>query len=60
MNSNQVYASLIGVFKDHDRKEGLLRVVKSCIEEHLRNPEGVDFERLLKMVKEELDNREDL
>ena len=55
MDPTEVYAALIQVYKDHNKKDGMLRIVKSSIEYHLENPEDVDFKSLLKRIKEVLD-----
>lgn len=58
MYSTDVYSMLMKIYKDHDNKESMLRIVKSCIELHLKNPEEeIDFNSLLKRIKEVLDKQ---
>ncbi len=57
MYSTDVYSMLMKIYKDHDNKESMLRIVKNCIELHLENSTEIDFNSLLKRIKEVLDKQ---
>lgn len=50
MNSNEVYASLMQVSKDHSYKESVLLVVKSALEAHLKGDATVDLKEILDTI----------
>lgn len=54
MHSNNVYASLIQVYKDYVKKEDMLNIIKYALEAHLRQDATVDLEVILDMINENL------
>jgi hypothetical protein len=54
MHSNDVYASLMQVYKDYSKKENVLRTVKYALEAHLQQDATVDLEVILDMINENL------
>lgn len=54
MDSNEVYSLLTQVYKDHSKKQDVLRVVKYALQAHLQQDVTVDLEVILDMVNKEL------
>ena len=54
MNSNEVYASLMQVSKDHSYKESVLLVVRSALEAHIRGDTTIDLKEILVMINKSL------
>lgn len=50
MNSNEVYASLMQVSKDHSYKESVLLVVKSALEAQINGDATVDLKEILDTI----------
>jgi hypothetical protein len=54
MHTDEVYSALMAVIKDFDRKEQVLRVIKSALEAHVTGDNTVDFKSLLELAKSSL------
>lgn len=54
MKSQEVYASLLAISKDHERKEVALRIIRTTLEFHIAGEE-VDIKGLIELITKTLE-----